>query len=97
MTLVSIAAVAVLAGVFALGVKIGVQGAGTGVLGGSVSVARERAELALLKGHLQRQLLLGVRQAADRGGRARRQQLQRGAHGRHVDKKSTPERNSGRL
>jgi murein DD-endopeptidase MepM/ murein hydrolase activator NlpD len=52
-TLVSIGAVALLAGVFALGVKAGVQGVGAGVLGGSASVVRERAELAQLRAHLQ--------------------------------------------
>jgi murein DD-endopeptidase MepM/ murein hydrolase activator NlpD len=52
-TLVSIAALALLAGVFALGVRAGVQGVGAGMLGGSASVARERAELAQLRVHLQ--------------------------------------------
>ena len=52
-TLLSIAALAVLAGVFALGVKAGVQGAGLGALGGSANVAQERAALAQLKVHLQ--------------------------------------------
>jgi murein DD-endopeptidase MepM/ murein hydrolase activator NlpD len=53
LTLLSIAVLAVLTGVFAFGVKVGVQGASTGVLGRSAAVARERAELAQLKVHLQ--------------------------------------------
>jgi murein DD-endopeptidase MepM/ murein hydrolase activator NlpD len=52
-TLLSIASLAVLASVFALGVKAGVQGAGLGALGGTAGVAQERAELAQLKVHLQ--------------------------------------------
>lgn len=52
-TLVSIAALGMLTGVFALGVKVGVQGATSGVLGRSASIARERAELAHLKARLQ--------------------------------------------
>jgi len=52
-TLVSIATLGMLTGVFALGVKVGVQGATSGTLGRSASVARERAELARLKVHLQ--------------------------------------------
>jgi murein DD-endopeptidase MepM/ murein hydrolase activator NlpD len=52
-TLVSVAALGMLTGVFALGVKVGVQGATSGALGRSASVARERAELAQLKDRLQ--------------------------------------------
>ena len=53
MTLVVIAGLALLAGVFTLGVKTGVQGASMGALGESAAVAQERAELARLKVHLQ--------------------------------------------
>ena len=52
-TLVSIAALALLTGVFALGFKAGVQGAGAGALGESAYVAQQRSELAQLKVHLQ--------------------------------------------
>ena len=52
-TLLSIASLAVLAGVFALGVKAGVQGAAAGALGGSVSIVQERSELAQLQVRLQ--------------------------------------------
>ncbi len=52
-TLLSIAGLALVVGVFALGVKAGVQGAEAGVLGEPASVARERAELANLRAHLQ--------------------------------------------
>jgi murein DD-endopeptidase MepM/ murein hydrolase activator NlpD len=52
-TLLSVAALAVLVGVFALGVKVGVQGAKGGALSGSANVAQQRAELAQLKVHLQ--------------------------------------------
>jgi murein DD-endopeptidase MepM/ murein hydrolase activator NlpD len=52
-TLLSIAGLALVVGVFALGVKAGVQGAEAGVLGEPASVARERAELANLRTHLQ--------------------------------------------
>jgi murein DD-endopeptidase MepM/ murein hydrolase activator NlpD len=52
-TLLSVAALAVLVGVFALGVKVGVQGANGGALSGSANVAQQRAELAQLKVHLQ--------------------------------------------
>ncbi len=52
-TLMSIATLAVLVGVFALGVKAGVQGAEDGMLGEPASVARERAELVELRAHLQ--------------------------------------------
>ncbi len=52
-TLLSIAGLAIVVGVFALGVKAGVQGAEAGMLGEPASVARERAELANLRAHLQ--------------------------------------------
>ena len=52
-TLVGIAALAVLVGVFALGVNTGVKGASMGALGESAAVARQRSELAQLKVHLQ--------------------------------------------
>ena len=48
-----IAGLAVLAGVFALGVKTGVTGANMGALGESATVAQERTDLASLKVHLQ--------------------------------------------
>jgi murein DD-endopeptidase MepM/ murein hydrolase activator NlpD len=51
-TLVSVAALALLAGVFALGFKAGVQGAGRGA-GDSGYVTQQRAELAQLRVHLQ--------------------------------------------
>jgi murein DD-endopeptidase MepM/ murein hydrolase activator NlpD len=52
-TLMSIAVLAVLTGVFALGFKAGVQGAGRAALNDSAFVAQQRAELAQLKVHLQ--------------------------------------------
>ncbi len=52
-TLVSVAALAVLAGVFALGFKAGVQNAGGVSRGESGYVAQQRAELAQLRVHLQ--------------------------------------------
>ena len=52
-TLLSVAALAVLVGVFALGVQVGVKGANGGALGSSASVAQQRAELAQLQVHLQ--------------------------------------------
>ena len=52
-TLVSVAVLAVLAGVFALGFKAGVQGAASGAAGDSAYVVRQRAELAQLRVHLQ--------------------------------------------
>ncbi len=52
-TLLSVAALAVLAAVFALGVRAGLQDAGLGSLGGKAGVAQERADIAQLKVHLQ--------------------------------------------
>jgi hypothetical protein len=52
-TLVGIAALALLAGVFALGFKAGVQGATSGTAGDSAYVVRQRTELAQLRVHLQ--------------------------------------------
>jgi murein DD-endopeptidase MepM/ murein hydrolase activator NlpD len=51
--LLSIAGLAVLVGVFAIGVQVGVKGANAGTIGTSANVAQQRAELAQLKVHLQ--------------------------------------------
>jgi len=53
LSLLSIAGLAVLVGVFAIGVQVGVKGANAGTIGTSASVAQQRAELAQLKVHLQ--------------------------------------------
>jgi murein DD-endopeptidase MepM/ murein hydrolase activator NlpD len=53
LTLLSIAVLSVLTGVFALGFKAGVQGATNGTAGQSAYVARQKAELAQLRVHLQ--------------------------------------------
>ena len=52
-TLLSVSALAVLVGVFALGIQVGVRGTSGGALGVSANVAQQRAELAQLKVHLQ--------------------------------------------
>ncbi|HVO00477.1 MAG TPA: M23 family metallopeptidase [Steroidobacteraceae bacterium] len=56
LTLVGIAGLAVLAGVFATGVKVGLRGASLGELGGPAAISRERAELADLKVRLQQRI-----------------------------------------
>lgn len=53
LSLLSIAGLAVLVGVFAIGVQVGVKGANAGTIGTSANVAQQRAELAQLKVHLQ--------------------------------------------
>jgi murein DD-endopeptidase MepM/ murein hydrolase activator NlpD len=55
-TLLGLVCLAVLAGVFTAGVKIGVKGASTGQLGDPQQVAQERAELSVLKVHLQERI-----------------------------------------
>lgn len=53
LSLVILGSVALVAGVFAAGVKVGVRGATLGVLGEPQAVARERAEIAQLRSRLQ--------------------------------------------
>ena len=52
-TLLGLAGLALLAGVFSLGVTAGVKGASLGVLGESVGLAQERSDLARLRTRLQ--------------------------------------------
>src|SRR5258706_12856847 len=68
LTLVSLVAVALLAGIFVAGIKIGVRGVSLGVGGGPDAVAADRAELALIRTRLQQRtdglaLRLGGRNA----------------------------------
>jgi murein DD-endopeptidase MepM/ murein hydrolase activator NlpD len=56
LTLISIAGLALLAGVFAAGLKVGVRGASSGALGEPAALAQQRAELAALRVHLQERI-----------------------------------------
>jgi len=56
LTLVSLVAVALLAGIFVAGIKIGVRGVSLGVGGGPDAVAADRAELALIRTRLQERI-----------------------------------------
>lgn len=56
LTLIGIAGLAVLAGVFATGVKVGLRGVSLGELGGPAAISQERAELADLKVRLQQRI-----------------------------------------
>ena len=56
LTLISIAGLALLAGVFAAGIKVGVQGVSMGALGEPAAVAGQRLELTALKSHLQERI-----------------------------------------
>lgn len=56
LTLLSVGALALLAGVFAAGVKVGVKGVSTGALGEPAAVARERLELVSLRARLQERI-----------------------------------------
>jgi len=53
LTLVSLAGLALLAGVFTLGLRVGVKGASMGAFGESAAMAQERSELAQLRVRLQ--------------------------------------------
>ena len=56
LTLIGIAGLAVLAGVFATGVKVGLKGVSLGQFGGPEALSQERAELADLKLRLQQRI-----------------------------------------
>ena len=56
LTLISVAAVALLAGVFTAGVKAGVRGVSVGAMGEPAAMAQERSELAALRVHLQERI-----------------------------------------
>jgi murein DD-endopeptidase MepM/ murein hydrolase activator NlpD len=56
LALFSIAGLGLLAGVFAVGIKVGVRGATLGTMGEPAIVAQERAELAALRVHLQERI-----------------------------------------
>jgi murein DD-endopeptidase MepM/ murein hydrolase activator NlpD len=56
LVLVSLAAVALLAGVFVAGIKLGVQGVGEGAAGGPSALAADRAELASIRARLQERI-----------------------------------------
>ncbi len=56
LTLISVAGLALLASVFAAGIKVGVRGITAGALGEPAAVAQERSELAALKVHLQERI-----------------------------------------
>ena len=56
LTLLSIAGLALLAGVFTVGVKVGVTGVSMGALGEPAQLAQERSELAQLKTRLQERI-----------------------------------------
>ena len=56
LTLLGVAGLAVLAGVFAAGVKVGVKGVSMGALGEPAAVAAERTELTALKTRLQERI-----------------------------------------
>jgi hypothetical protein len=55
LTLVSLAAAALVAGVFAVGIKVGVRGVNLGASGPS-ALAQDRAELAQMRSHLQERI-----------------------------------------
>lgn len=55
-TLLGIAGLAVLAGVFAAGIKVGVKGVSMGALGEPAAVAEQRTQLAALKTRLQQRI-----------------------------------------
>ncbi|MBS0389309.1 MAG: M23 family metallopeptidase, partial [Proteobacteria bacterium] len=56
LTLIGIGGLAVLAGVFATGVKVGLTGVSLGELSGPAAISQERAELAELKVRLQQRI-----------------------------------------
>ena len=56
LTAVSILGLALLAGIFAVGIKVGVKGATLGALGEPAALAQERVDLAALKVHLQERI-----------------------------------------
>ena len=56
MTLIGIAGLAVLAGVFAAGVKLGLKGGSLGALSGPEAISQERSELADLKARVQQRI-----------------------------------------
>ena len=56
MTLIGIMTVAVLAGIFTIGVKVGVAGVNMGAMGAPAEVALERTELASIKTRLQERI-----------------------------------------
>lgn len=56
MTLIGIGALAVLAGVFSAGVKLGLKGGTIGGMGGPEAISRERTELADLKARVQQRI-----------------------------------------
>lgn len=53
---VSILGLALLAGIFAVGIRVGVKGATLGALGEPAGLAQARADLAALKVHLQERI-----------------------------------------
>ena len=56
MTLIGIAGLAVLAGVFAAGVKLGLKGGSVGGMGGPEAISQERSDLADLKARVQQRI-----------------------------------------
>ncbi|MGH8253934.1 MAG: M23 family metallopeptidase [Steroidobacteraceae bacterium] len=56
MTLIGIASLAVLAGVFAAGVKLGLKGGGIGALSGPAAISQQRSDLADLKTRVQQRI-----------------------------------------
>ena len=56
LSLLGLTGLAVMAGVFTLGLKVGIKGVSLGALGSPAAVAEERAQVALLKARLQERI-----------------------------------------